>query len=264
MKNFIYIPFLVLCIYQNNASAQSYDAAVDHQEERMVFISWDQGRFDPQPDRHWWSGNIPTNPYWWIIWGIPNPNYHKNDLRPLSATGPETQRLALLGVQKQTDDKYKLHSDTLRNTALSEIAANSGLLSDADPLWLLYYKGQFDPVLNNDILSILSGLSPDVIAELYKENLVEWYTGELNILKERLNALRSTDVDRSSRIMGYFRMLKEYRSLYGKWSNRIAAAKSTILMAKTTQAVKTNVITINLWTPSDDITIANQVINSHY
>ena len=251
--------FLVLS-FRASAQYEIQDDAVIHQEERMVYISWDQRNFDPQPDKFL---GIPTNPYWWIIWGFPNPNYHRNDLRPLSVTGPQTQRLALVGTMTLTDKQYKLHSDTLQSSALMEIANQNGFLSDADPLWILYYNTEFQPVLNNDIITILSGLSADVIAELYKENMVDWYVNELGILNERLNALRTTTVDRSSRIIGYYRMLKEYRVLAGRWSNRVAAAKTSLLMAKAALAVKTQTIPINIWTPSDDISIANQVINSH-
>lgn len=261
-KAIIIFTQIILILTVKTAIAQTAveDIAVIHQEERMVYLSWDQGSFDPQPDKFF---GIPTNPYWWIIWGFPNPNYHKNDLRPLKANGPETQRLALEGLQNQTDNQYKLHSDTLRNTAISEILANTGVLSDADPLWILYYSDSFQPVLNNDLHAIVSGLSGDVIAELYKENMLDWYMNELALLKERLNALRSTTLDRGSRIMGYYQMLKEYKVLAGQWTNRVAAAQNSLLMAKAALAVKNQIITIGLWTPGSDLAIANQVINSH-
>src|SRR3569833_858936 len=139
------------------------DKAIENQEQRMVYAQWNQNDFYPH------SGFLYTNPYYWLVWGLFDPNYHRTDLRPLSATGPQTQRLALVGAMNSTDNQYKLHSDTVRNTALSQIASQSGLLSDADPLWLLYYNRQFQPVLNYSAASLIGGLSPQVSAKLVSE-----------------------------------------------------------------------------------------------
>src|SRR3569833_2984542 len=118
------------------------DKAIENQEQRMVYAQWNQNDFYPH------SGFLYTNPYYWLVWGLFDPNYHKTDLRPLSATGPQTQRLGLVAVMNGTDKKYKLQSDTIRNTALSQVAENSGALSGTDPLWVLYYKNELNPVLN--------------------------------------------------------------------------------------------------------------------
>src|ERR1700744_6729345 len=136
-----YLLLIALSFMLSASFAQSVikDDAVDNQSQRMVFQQWNQNDFYPH------KGFLDTNPYYWLVWGLFDPNYHKSDLRPLSATGPETQRLALVAAQNSTDNKYKLQSDTLRNTALSQIASQSGLLSDADPLWVLYYNQQFHP-----------------------------------------------------------------------------------------------------------------------
>src|ERR1700749_3419997 len=88
------------------------DQAVENQSQRMVFQQWNQNDFYPK------AGFLDLNPYYWLVWGLFDPNYHKNDLRPLSATGPQTQRLALVSALNTTDHNYKLHSDKVRNTAL--------------------------------------------------------------------------------------------------------------------------------------------------
>src|SRR6202012_479208 len=185
------------------------DDALDNQSQRMVFQQWDQNKFYPH------SGFLYTNPYYWLVWGLFDPNYHKTDLRPLSATGPQTQRLALVAAQSSTDNKYKLQSDPLRNTAFSQIASQSGLLSDADPLWLLYYNQQFQPLLNYSAATLLGPLSPQVSAKLVSEGTYAWYTNQLSMLKQRLQGARTTDMDRGSRILAYYRMLKGYQTLAG-------------------------------------------------
>jgi hypothetical protein len=193
------LAFLHSCFGQSEAN----DPSVRYQEQRMVYLQWDQNKFTPK------AGFLSLNPYYWLTWGLFHPDYHKKDLRPLSATGPQTQRLALVGAMNNTDNKYKLQSDTVRNTALSEIANQSGLISDADPLWQLYYSNELKPVLNNSTASILAGLSPQVSAKLVSEGLYAWYKNELDMLKERIQAAHSTTMDRGSRILACHRYLME-------------------------------------------------------
>ncbi len=256
--NLLPFTFLFACCLRLTAHAQSevYDKAVVHQEQRMVFLQWDQNKFDPQ------SGFLGLNPYYWLVWGFFYPNYHKTDLRPLSATGPQTQRLALVAAQNSIDGRYKLQSDTVRNTALSQIAATSGLLSDADPLWLLYYRQQFQPLLNYSAISLLGPLPTSVSAKLVAEGTYNWYSNELAMLKERLNGARSADMDRGSRIMAYYRMLKEYQRLSGVWNVRIAAAQTDLQMAARQQRLKTGSSDPGVWTPQTDVQIANKVISN--
>jgi len=244
----------LLFALQNFAQSLVSDKSIRYQQERMVFTQWDQNKFTPT------SGFLGLNPYYWLTWGFFYPNYHKTDLRPLSASGPQTQRLSLVAAMNNTDNNYKLQSDTLRNTALSEIANQSGALSGTDPLWLLYYKDQFSPVLNNSMVSILSRLNPQVSAKLVSEGLYNWYKNELDRLKERIEGARNSDMDRGARIMAYYRMLQEYRRLAGVWAIRTASAQSTITMAAQQQRLKTNQVGVPDWTPQTDIQIANKVL----
>ncbi|WP_183573793.1 hypothetical protein HDF18_08335 [Mucilaginibacter sp. X5P1] len=230
------------------------DKAIENQNQRMVYAQWNQNDFYPK------AGFLDTNPYYWLVWGLFDPNYHQTDLRPLSATGPQTQRLALVATQNSIDGKYKLQSDTVRNTALSQLASQSGLLSDADPLWLLYYNQQFQPLLNYSATSLLGSLPPQVSAKLLSEGTYSWYTNELGMLKQRLNAARTTDMDRGSRIMAYYRMLKEYQRLAGVWNIRISAAQKDLQMTAQQQLLKSGSVNPGLWTPHSDIQIANKVL----
>lgn len=255
MKSIILFPLLILH-WVSGCFAQSIvqDQSIRYQQERMVYLQWDQNKFTPK------AGFLSLNPYYWLTWGLFHSGYHKTDLRPLSASGPQTQRLALVGALNTTDNKYKVQSDTVRNTALAEIANQSGLVSDADPLWLLYYKGQLSPVINNSSASILSGLSPQVSGKLVSEGLYEWYKNELDMLRQRVNAAHSTDMDRGARILAYHRYLSEYRRLAGVWAIRTASAQSTLNMGEQQQRIKNNQVDVPDWTPHSDIEIANKVL----
>jgi len=235
------------------------DQAVENQSQRMVFQQWNQKDFYPH------SGFLDTNPYYWLVWGLFDPNYHQTDLRPLSPTGPQTQRLALVGVLNGTDNQYKLNSDTTRNTALSQIASQSGFLADADPLWFLYYSQQFQPLLNYSPVSILGPLPPKVSATLLSDGMYNWYINALSMLKQRLNGARTTDMDRGSRIMAYYRMLKEYQQLAGVWAVRVSAAQMTLNMQAAQKNVSLSTTPVANWTPNTDVQIANKVIiNAKY
>jgi len=256
MKNLML--FALSLLLSASSIAQSYikDQAVDNQEQRMVFQQWDQNKFYPK------AGFLSLNPYYWLVWGLFYPNYHRTDIRPLGPTGPQTQRLASVAIQNTEDNKYKLHSDTVRNTALSQIAGQSGLLSDADPLWLLYYKSEFSSLNNYSPATILGPLNTQVSAELVKDGLYNWYSGELASIKGRLDGARNADMDRGSRILAYYRLLKEYRRLNGVWNIRTASAQSTLNMTRQQQQVRTGATNVPNWTPNSDVQIATKILQN--
>ena len=256
MRNFLIpLPFILLSLIQHcSGQVPAQDKAVRYQQERMVYLQWDKNKFEPK------AGFLSLNPYYWLTWGLFHPSYHKKDLRPLSATGPQTQRLALVGAMNTTNNKYKLQSDTVRNTALSEIANQTGLISDVDPLWQLYYKNELKPVLNNSMATILASLSPQVSARLVSEGLYGWYKNELDMLKERIDAAHTTTMDRGARILAYHRYLMEYRRLTGVWAIRTSSAQTTINMAAQQQKLQAGQVVVSNWTPQTDIQIAKQVL----
>lgn len=142
----------LLCGQYCFAQKSIEDKAMRYQQERMVFKQWDKNKFEPG------SGFLGLNPYYWLTWGL-HPNYPDTDRRPLSGSGPQTQRLAMVGVMNSTSSAYRLESDTLRNTALLEINNQSGAVSAADPLWILYYSKELRPALEYSDAAILSPLT---------------------------------------------------------------------------------------------------------
>ncbi|MCC8407708.1 hypothetical protein LJ707_02125 [Mucilaginibacter sp. UR6-1] len=255
MKKTIYLTLAAFCCAASGI-AQSYvvDKNIRYQQERMVYKQWDQKKFTPTP------GFLGLNPWYWLTWGFFYPNYHKNDLRPLSANGPQSQRLALVGTMNGIDNKYKKESDTVRTTAVAEIAGTTGLVTGADPLWALYYSREFKPVLEHSAATILGGLSPQVSARLVSEGMYDWYRNELDRLKERIDGAHSADMERGSRIMAYFRLLNEYRRLAGVWAIRTASAQMTLTMEKQQQQLHNRTTSAPDWTPQTDIQIARQVL----
>jgi hypothetical protein len=258
MKNYLIMVYTLLTVILLNlrlsAQQKINDEALRYQEQRMVFQQWDQNKFKPSP------GFLSLNPFYWLVWGFPYPNYHKTDLRPLSATGPQTQRLALVAAMQSADNRYKLQSDTVRNVALSQVASQSALVSGADPLWLLYYQHRFQPVLNHSMGTILAGLPTEVRAKLVGEGLCDWYNDALDRLKERIEGAHNADMDRGARIMAYYRLLQDYRRLSGVWSIRTASAKTTLDMAAQQQRLQSGHVTVTNWAPQTDIELSRKVL----
>lgn len=245
---------IFLCFLSAVAISQKKitDKHIIHQQERMVFKQWDADKFTPKP------GFLGLNPQYWITWAL-HPNYPKTDLRPLGPVGPQTQRLMFAAAMQNTDNLYKLHADTLRNTALSEASNYSSALSFADPLWLMYYRNEFEGLLNQADSELLTGLSAAEKGYLISSGLLDWYMDESHALLERLEIARSTTVDRGSRIMAYHRMLGEYRKLLGNWEMKKSKAKTFLSIRSSTEKLR-KVNPVDVSGGKTDIQIADDIL----
>jgi len=223
MKSKILITMMLVPVWMAFAQIPIRDRHITNQQERMVFKQWDRRKFTP---RKGWLG---LNPLYWLTWGL-HPDYPKKDLRPLGPKGPQTQRLALVIAMQNTTDTYKLHSDTLRNTAISEAINYSSLFSDLDPLWLLYYRYQLYPLMVAGQVDEFAGLSEKEKSYLLRNGAYGWFLEETGILSERLNAARTTILDRGSRIIAYQRLLTEYRKLYSTWDTKKRNARQMLAL----------------------------------
>jgi hypothetical protein len=253
--------YLLICLLGlpalTHAQTEVNDQSLRYQQQRMVYLQWDQNKFTPT------KGFLGLNPYYWLVWGLFYPNYHKTDLRPLSASGPQTQRLALVAAQAGASAGSRAQADTLRNTALLKQAAEQGLLSDADPLWILYYRGQFEPLTTYSPEGILGPLGSQLAALVTSQGYFAWYAGRLAELSQRLQGTRTSDMDRGSRIMAYYRLLKELRALQGAWSEKVAFAARYQQLSQRRQQLSQGLVSPGAtWTPQRDQQIAAQILSS--
>jgi len=243
----------LLSITQAVAQTVKYqtDKHIVHQQERMVFKQWDRKRFTPT------KGFLGLNYQYWLTWAW-HPNYPKTDLRPLSAAGPQTQRLLLVAAMKNTEEAYKKHADTVRNTALTEMAGHAGAVSAADPLWQLYYRNEFRPLTEGT--DPLQGSTPEVRDYLTRTGVLEWYAQEASALAERLEGARTTNMERGSRIMAYHRMLAEYRQLVSNWEAKQQRAKLYLTLSRTNKDVRESAQPIAGPPGRSDIQIADDIL----
>ncbi|WP_316819091.1 hypothetical protein [Pedobacter nyackensis] len=255
MKKYIFLILLQGITIACLAQLAIEDRAIRYQQERMVFKQWDRKKFEPT------SGWLGINPYYWLTWGL-HPSYPKTDRRPLRGAGPQTQRLGLVAGMNSTSNAYKLEADTLRNTALLEIANNSATISAADPLWIMYYSRELKAALDFSDASILSPLPAAVRSKVLADGSFSWFKNELEILKERINGARSADMDRGSRILVYHRLLMEYRNLQGNWTARTATASANQLKISAQEKVQTSELNIGSWSSDTDVEIAKEVLKN--
>ncbi|TCC94991.1 hypothetical protein [Pedobacter hiemivivus] len=232
MKAFLIFILAAAGYLQGYAQKTIRDKHITNQQERMVFKQWSKSKFTPT------SGFLGLNPEYWLTWAW-HPDYPKKDLRPLSPSGPQSQRLLLVAAMSNTENAYKQQADTLRNTALSEAVSYSGDLSITDPLWLLYYRHEFDPLLELDDAMIMIGIEQKVKDYLIQTGIKSWYLEEGHALAQRLEATRTTTLDRGSRILAYHRMLEEYRKLNSTWENKKQRAKLYLSLKETQEKIKT-------------------------
>ncbi|SDD71088.1 hypothetical protein [Pedobacter soli] len=245
--------FLLLCAGSLLARAQRliHDEHIEHQQERMVFKSWDRGKFTPRP------GFLGLNPLYWATWAL-HPNYPKTDLRPLGPFGPQTQRLMLTAATSSADEAYRLHSDTLRNSALSKSSVYTGLLSDLDPLWLLYYQKQFSPLIYPE-RNPLDGAGEKEQKYLVSSGIYQWYLAEKDEIAERLELTRSTTLERGERLLSYQRLLGEYQKLQATWLEKKRLAGKYISISEVKKTASGARKTLSKW-GKIDIAIADRIL----
>jgi len=252
MKKIHLLFFLSLLALSCMGQKKITDKHITYQQERMVFKQWDADKFTPK------SGFLGLNPEYWITWAL-HPNYPKTDLRPLGPVGPQTQRLALAAAMQNSDNVYKLHADTLRNTAVSEIANYSAALGFADPLWQIYYRKEFNELLSSSDADFPSGLSLAEQKYLISTGLYDWYKEESHALLERLELARAASVDRGSRIMAYHRMLAEYRKLKAGWEMKKSRVKTYLNIKSASEKLRNSEVSSPI-TAKSDIQIANDIL----
>lgn len=252
MKKFI---VLAICSFIfSNAIAQKRieDKGMIHQQERMVYKQWDKNKFSPSKK----FLGIQVHPLWYTVWGL-HPNYRKKDHRPLSATGPQTIRMGLTTAMKGTSENYKLQSDTLRNTALSQFAMHTPI--QFNPLWQLYYQKEFKELLEDPLEKQLEGLTNEEVKFLIDSKAWEKHVKKLEEMKERLNSGRSAFMERGNRILFYHRLMLEYRLQNDWWHRMKAYAPKRATAIKKIEKIKTSNQDIN-WSPQSDKELARKVV----
>lgn len=228
------------------------DKGMTHQQERMVFEQWDKNKFTPSTK----VLGVEVNPLWFVVWGM-HPNYRKKDHRPLSPTGPQAIRMGLTTTMKGTSQNYKLHSDTLRNTALSQYAMQTPI--QYNPLWQLYYQKEFKELLEDPLEKQLEGLGNEEIQFLIESKAWDKHVKKLAEIKERLEGGRTAVMERGNRNLFYHRLMLEYRANQDWWHRMRSYAPKRVMALKKIQKLKTNEEEFN-WSSESDKELARKIV----
>lgn len=253
MKSFIFLFLYLICAPRVRSQLIIEDEHITNQQERMVFKSWDKNKFTPKP------GFLGLNPLYWLTWGL-HPNYPHTDLRPLGPKGPQSGRLALAVLMSTAEQQLKLQSDSIHQTALSNLAQHSGLLSDLDPLWNFYYSSVLSP-LTASPKDLFSGLKDNELNALRRSGLIDWYLSEHQQLRERLFVARTGDLERGSRILYYHRLLIDYRKLKASWEDKKRITRPLLAAKAQREKLLSREKSMDKWTLRD-IEIAEGVLKN--
>lgn len=221
------------------------DPSIVAQHKRQVFEKW--GDFRPYPN---YLFGIQTNFAYATVWGWLSParnQDYKNgpDIRPLKPTGLEVQRFAELEYQRNEAEKIKVEVDTLYKRNLQDFAHWTSITSEADPLWLLYYKRMLKPLKEfpaNPQNFMQWQLKDD---KTYQNMLafgeIDYLKEQLDLLKDQYDNSRTLDMPRGKRflmyhetLIGWRKFVKRIRSgnqkntLYLDYKNLLTSVKSSV------------------------------------
>lgn len=258
------ISFLLISIVAFSQGIKKIeDPHIRAQANREVFKSW--GNFLPNPKYNFFG--IQTNIHYAMTWGWLSPNqnnrYRKgSDIRPLSPTGEQSQRMVSNTLLNNLTEKYREDTDEIGKTALSELYYYSGLFSGVDPLWNLYYKIELEEVIDYN-KSIPLSANLETIKYLKDTGVTEWYQGEMIRFQDRLTGAFKTNMDRGDRILNYHRIMKEYYLVKGKLGQHLSMASTMINLNKRSQKQKSGEDLKNAdWTNKSDREIMQEVLKN--
>lgn len=224
MKNKLFIMiFLALGVMFSAQIKKLNDEAIVSQHKRMVFEQW--GDWRPYPK---YFLGVQTNWAYATLWGSGNlltpsrnERYRKGpDIRPLRLGGKEMLRQAEVQVQENAVVKTKIEVDSIYARNMADFAHWTPITTDADPLWILYYKRRLSPLHNfpdNPQNYKEWGFESDEIYQkLQQYGFINVLQRELDLLKDKYNMSKKTAMPRGKRFLMYHETMLEWRNFEKK------------------------------------------------
>lgn len=222
----IHFTFLFSCVlffcfaYSNAQSVKKLkDSHIVAQEKRQVALQWGDWR----PEKKTVLG-VNVNIHYTLVWGwlapARNRKYRKgNDIRPLSPTGLQNQRMVTTLIQEEETKKIADEVDLIEASTFEEYMHISSLTTEADPLYLLYYKKMLKPLKEQEGIDKNAagyylgkmGMSEATAARSNEYGLLNRLVADLQILTEKYKMARTADMPRGKRIIMYHECLLEWR-----------------------------------------------------
>ena len=263
MKKLTFFLVLAFGFINSQSYKRLYDPSIVAQEKRQVFEKW--GDWRPYPKYYL---GIQTNFSYATVWGWLSPSINRDykngsDIRPLKANGLEVQRQVLNKTEENQTIQVGKSVDSLYQRNIADFAYWTSLTSDADPLWLLYFKSRLKPLIvfpeHPSSYDDWKLPSEEVYINLQRNGYLAQLQEDLDILKSNINIARKVDMPRGKRFLLYVETLKGWRKLMEKL--KIYQEKTTFVLKykKYLDKLKTKVVPIR----KSDREIAQQVME-HY
>lgn len=263
-KKYLGMLFIMFIINTINAQEEIDDRAIVAHHKRMVFEKW--GDFKPKAKRIF---GINVNPHYTTVWGWAAPKRNKNykkgpDIRPLKANGEENKRRLLQELQKKEANHIDKITDSLLQVSYQEYSQINSHLSDADPLYLIYYKKALEPIskyssMPNDHYDWRLP-SDKIFKELKDRGTIDRLDEELSIIKEDLKHAKTLPMERGKRLMLYHETLIKFRT----WLERLEHfANATNRYLKTKDSNYSNIKIEGENKNQTDKEIAESVLNKY-
>lgn len=216
------------------------DPHIVAQEDRMVYKSW--GNFLPKPK---YFLGVQTRLSYSMTWGMLAPNQNKRyrrgaDLRPLSATGEQTQRQLNTLLHNEQTSIMEEDAVVIGGEAETEMLHNSSLFYATDPLFVLYYRKKLKPIrewnteiffvdimdrLENDkmfrSMELTDGQKNSIVTNLLNNSAIDKYLNEMDILVEKYDMATSLPMGRGARILSYHEMYIAHSKMYHSFMNTL-------------------------------------------
>ncbi|MDO4728859.1 MAG: hypothetical protein Q4B43_07645 [Bacteroidota bacterium] len=256
MKQILLFIFLISCsLSLAQTIAFVSDEALVAQEKRMVFQTW--GEWKPE------GNNIHRVRIWGSLAPQRNRDYKEGeDIRPLRIGGKENNRFLLSFAMREQAEKIKEEIDTLDSRAKADFLHWIPGISNADPLYLLYYKDMLTPLINipdNPSSYLEWGIASDLIYQKALANgSIQNLQKTLDVLKDYLKKSKEVAMPRGKRFLLYHQCLIGWRK-FERQRNRLNEMYTRFLdIEKLTATSNSNVQYMN-----NDKQIIQAVLDRH-
>lgn len=208
------------------------DTHITNQAKRDVVTDW--APMLPNPNYNFFG--IQTNIHYTFTWGWFAPNQNEDyrdgpDIRPYKQGGKGMNTFFNYASSQTFTGWMSEDSEVIGEEAESELAYNTALTFEADPLYVLYYKGKLEPIRNwnatdfqnemdafiiNSIaneVGLTTGERNQLIFKLGTSGIMTSYIDQMDMLKERFDMATTLSMGRGKRIITYHDLMLDYRKL---------------------------------------------------
>lgn len=197
------------------------DSHIVGQEKRQVFQQW--GDWRPKKEE---VLGVNINPHYTLVWGWAAPSVNRDyrfgkDIRPLSPTGLQNQRLVTTKLQEEETNKIEKEVTKTEEATFEEYMHITSLNTELDPLYILYYKKMLEELSGRSLVPVGTnrakffvkklGMKEHTIQANQQYGLIDKLAVDIELLFDKYKFAKTSDMPRGKRIIMYHECLIELR-----------------------------------------------------